>query len=503
MSVGPPGRSAVADPEIVSFPGWASIRGPFSPTRCSWPFAAKTTTATGSPESVVDRGGRGVVAAADAMDALPLSRWGDAGVACLEVADTTQALGDMAAFHRVRCAVPVVAVTGSNGKTTTRALTAAVLAQAFCTWATQGNFNNQIGVPLTLLGLCPDHQWAVVEMGMNHPGEIQRLAAICAPRIGVITNVAPAHLEGLGSVEAVMAAKGELLEQIEDGGVAVLHADDPWSRRLAQRHGGRRILFGFGPDAEIRATDVRTGSGGTRFVLHLPGGRITVRLGIPGRFMVANALAAAAVATALDLPPETIRRGLEGVAAVSGRMRLKPTTGGATVIDDTYNANPASMAAALETLADLGRGHRRAVVLGSMAELGDQSEDLHRQVGRQAAETAPERLYLTGPMADAMAAGARDGGMADADTVCAGRQEIIEDLKQWIAPGDWILVKGSRSMAMETVVGGHHRPDGRNRTDAKGVNAHQCSTTSYIRSTAPSRCSTCSGTSRSGPSTRA
>ena len=288
-------------------------------------------------------------------------------------------------------------------------------------------------------------------MGMNHPGEIAYLAGLCAPRIGVITNIAPAHLEGLGSMEGVMAAKGELLAQMADGGTAILNADDPWSRRLARNHSGTIIGFGQSSEALVRAEEIATQGNETRFSLCLPAGTVPVRLRTPGRFMVANALAAAAVGVALDLSPEMIRQGLEAFTPVAGRMRIERSAAGVNVIDDTYNANPASMTAALETLAALCPDGPSFAALGSMAELGDQAPALHRQVGQTAGKYVTEKLYLTGPMAQEMATGAASAGLAPGNIVCASREEIIRDVTGRAAPGTWILVKGSRSMAMETV----------------------------------------------------
>ncbi|MBI9084805.1 MAG: UDP-N-acetylmuramoyl-tripeptide--D-alanyl-D-alanine ligase [Desulfobacterales bacterium] len=446
------GARALCGPDTAVFSGIAIDSRTLLPDQFFVAICGETHDGHRFVESAVAGGGRGVLVAAGSQSSLPLDRWQAAGVTCLTVADTTRALGDLAAFHRKRCQVPVVAITGSNGKTSTRAMAAEVVAQGFCTWATRGNFNNQIGLPLTLLGLCPEHQWAVVEMGMNRPGEIARLAGICAPRVGVITNVAPAHLEGLGSMEAVMAAKGELLGKIEPGGIAVLNADDPWSRQLAKKHPGAQIRFGESADASIRASGIRTEGAETHFGLTLPTGTIEVHLRTPGRFMVANALAAAAVGAALNLSPKAIRRGLERFTPIAGRLGLKQTARGIHLIDDTYNANPVSMAAALETLSSLCKGGRSIAVLGSMAELGEQSPALHRQVGELAGRSATHRLYFAGPLAKEMATGALAAGMALGDTICGTRKEIIADLKQRIAPGDWVLVKGSRSMAMEMVV---------------------------------------------------
>jgi UDP-N-acetylmuramoyl-tripeptide--D-alanyl-D-alanine ligase len=401
---------------------------------------------------VTEAGTRGVLVQPGRIQAATQAELAARGVTCLAVADTTRALGDLAAYHRRRCRVPVVAITGSNGKTSTRKMAAGVVAEGFKTLATRGNLNNHIGLPLTLLKLRAAHQWAVVEMGMNRAGEIARLGEIAAPRVGVVTNIAPAHLEGLGSVDGVMRAKGELLEKIHPDGAAVLNGDDPRTLQLAREHRGKVVLFGESKPAEIRAESVALSRAHLRFTLALPSGTVPVRIQTPGRFMVSNALAAAAVGFVLDLSPEQIARGLGAFTPVSGRMALHRTGSGQHIIDDTYNANPASMAAAIDTLTALRGRNRGMAVLGSMAELGDTAPERHRAIGAHAAAAGLARLYVTGPLAGALAAGARKAGMRTEDIFQGSRGEIVEDLKTRVCPADWILIKGSRSMAMETVV---------------------------------------------------
>jgi UDP-N-acetylmuramoyl-tripeptide--D-alanyl-D-alanine ligase len=405
-------------------------------------------------EAVVASGGRGLLLAADAARALPWPRWAEAGVACIAVADTTRALGDLGAFHRRRLNVPVVAITGSNGKTTTRGMTAEVVSRRFLTLATIGNFNNQIGLPLTLLRLTAAHQWAVLEMGMNQPGEIRRLAALCTPRIGVITNVAAAHLAGLGSLEAVKRAKGELLAELAADGIAVLNADDFRLMELAAETRRRVVRFATAATAEVQARHLQPAALGTTFDLILPGERATVTLEVPGRFMVANALAAAAVGWTLGIGITEIKAGLEAFRPFTGRMAHRELTGGVHLIDDTYNANPGSMAAAIQTLADLGRTSRRFLVIGDMLELGEQSAALHAATGELAARSGVSALLVAGQFRAAVARGARAGGL-QADRIFAGsREEILAALKKRLRPGDWVLVKGSRGMGMETIAQG-------------------------------------------------
>jgi len=403
--------------------------------------------------AVVDAGCRGVLVSRDWVERLPIARWAAADVFCAAVADARRALGDLAAFHRSRFAVQLVAITGSNGKTSTRQMTVLVVSQLGRTLAPTSNFNNDVGVPLTLLSLDERHRLAVLELGMNHFGEIARLTDISRPDIGVITNVGPAHLEGVGSMEGVKAAKGELLEQMGPGGAAVLNADDPRVLDLARRTDRKVILFGTGAEARVRAEKIRTVDGKIAFSLVLPAGRVPATLNTPARFMVSNALAAAGVGHLLGLDPEQIRCGLAAFSPVKGRMTLVETDRGVTIIDDTYNANPGSMAGVIETLVQ-SAARRRILVIGDMRELGDAAEALHRELGRAAAGAGLDRLCITGAFAGAVAEGALAGGMEAGQILAAGKGDIIEDLKGFVLPGDWVAVKGSRAVAMETIVEG-------------------------------------------------
>ena len=401
---------------------------------------------------IVEQGVRGLVIDREKADSFPLAAWKTKGVACIAVADTTRALGDMAAFNRRRSQASVVGITGSNGKTTTRQFTAAVVSQRYNTLATAGNFNNQIGLPLTLLGLEFDHQWAVVELGTNNPGEIARLAAICSPDIGVITNIGPAHLEGLGSIEGVAQEKGSLLNGLRKNGKAVLNADDPRVLQLARQTRHEVVLFGLSADAAVRAMDVNENEHGIGFTLKLAQEDVSIRLNTPGRFMVINALAAAAVGSLLGLSGHTIKAGLEAFTPVGGRMNILHPPNGIHLIDDTYNANPDSMQVALTTLKTMRAGSRGIFVAGDMLELGDQASALHSKIGAIAAQSGVSRLYAMGEFAAAVASGARAQGLPAADTFIGSREEILADLTDWLQPGDWVLVKGSRGMAMEKVV---------------------------------------------------
>ncbi|MBT8342067.1 MAG: UDP-N-acetylmuramoyl-tripeptide--D-alanyl-D-alanine ligase [Desulfatitalea sp.] len=401
---------------------------------------------------VVGRGVKGLVVRRAPSVPLNHDRWRDMGAACIEVENTTGALGGLARYQRDRCDIPVVAITGSNGKTTTRQMTAAVIAQKYTVLSTHGNLNNEIGLPLTLFRLTADHEAAVLELGMNHPGEMTRLGHICRPTLGMITNVAPAHLEFLGSLEGVTRAKGELISQVDPAGAIVLNLDDPHVAALARACDHRILFFGMGEGAQVRARDIVPHKDGIGFELVTPDGRVPVTLPTHGCFMVANALAAAAAGHLLGLSPECIKTGLETFTPEKGRLHVRPAPGGVHMIDDTYNANPASMTAALETLTAL-RGKAAAIVaLGDMLELGEQSAALHRQIGRQAAAANISRLYAHGQFAEDVCQGARSAGMP-ADTLFAGEKAAIAaDIIRYLAPGTWVMVKGSRGMAMESVV---------------------------------------------------
>jgi UDP-N-acetylmuramoyl-tripeptide--D-alanyl-D-alanine ligase len=372
---------------------------------------------------------------------------------CVTVPDTLRALGELAAFHRNRFSLPVIGITGSNGKTTTKEMLASILSRSGEGLKTSGNLNNLIGLPHMLLRLRGTHRWAVLEMGMSEPGEIDRLAEISRPDVGVITNASPAHLLSMGSVDAVASAKGELLMRLSEGGSAVLNADDPLVAGLPSPAGVRRILFGFGASG-IGAEEIRElGRDGQEFVLSLPSGRLPVRMKVFGRHNISNALAAAAAAHAIGVAAEDIRGGLESFTPFEKRFAPEEL-GDILLVDDSYNANPASMRAALVTVRHLKEKGRGIAVLGDMLELGVSSAELHEQIGRLAAESV-ERLYLLGEMADYVARGARAGGLpASSILVAKSHGEIIHDALSFLTAGDCILVKGSRGMRMESVAEG-------------------------------------------------
>lgn len=410
--------------------------------------------AHGFISQVVSKGVKGLVIEDQADHPMDHGQWKARGVACVIVADTTRALGALAAFAREKMDIPVVAITGSNGKTSTRQMTAAVMSKRYRTLATEGNLNNEIGLPLTLFKLDRTHQAAVLELGINHFDEMDRLGAICKPTMGMITNVGPAHLEFLGSLEGVARAKGELLSHIDPKGYAVLNKDDAHVAALAARADCPVVFFGTSPGADIRAESIVEKVGGVAFDLILPDARapVPIRLQTPGRFMVMNALAAAAAGHLSGVDARQIKQGLESFASVRGRLHLVETAVGVNIIDDTYNANPASMAAAIQALSAIRKTGRCFMVFGDMLELGDQADEMHRQVGVEAAGVGAAKLYAYGDHSQALISGAAEGGLPENQLMAGSKDSIAADLISRLRPDDWVLVKGSRGMAMETVV---------------------------------------------------
>ncbi len=379
---------------------------------------------------------------------------GDAAVTVIEVENTLHAYGELAAHHRRRCRLRVAAVTGSNGKTTTKEMIANILGAAVGAervLKTTGTENNLVGVPLTLLRARGSERLAVLEMGMNAPGEIWRLTEIADPAVGVVTCVAPAHIEGLGSVEGVARAKGELYRRLRPTATAVVNADDPHVRAIAEGFAGRTVHFGAGTG--VRAEGVRPlGATGVAFTLVMNGTTCDLRLPLPGVHNVTNALAAAAVARELGAPGDAIVAGLESLPPLPMRMQVETLPGPVTIINDAYNANPASMRSALALLAGLP-GEPRIAVLGGMRELGADSVALHREVGRAAAAARLAALIVVGADAEAIAAGALEAGMPMAAVRQVDSQGAAAAMvRALVRPGACVLVKGSRGARMEQVV---------------------------------------------------
>jgi UDP-N-acetylmuramoyl-tripeptide--D-alanyl-D-alanine ligase len=383
-------------------------------------------------------------------------------VTVLRVADPLAALWAVATGWRRRFEPLVVGVTGSIAKTSTKEAVAGVLSTRFRTLRNEGNLNNEIGLPLTLMRLGPEHETAVLEMGMYVGGEIADLARMARPQIGVVTAVQPVHLSRIGSLEAIEAAKGELLEALPPDGRAILNADDPIVRGMGGRSAARSLTYGFAADADIGADGVvSAGLDGMRFVLRAAGARRPVTIPTLGRLSVHNALAAAAVGLVAGLSLEEISSGLAAGWSAAHRVELV-RLGGVTLVDDTYNASPRSVVAALDLLA--GLPGRRGAVLGEMLELGDAADEGHRVVGEAAARTA-DWLVVVGDGAAGIADGAQAAGMDRARIVrVRDTDRALEAIPPRLRDGDVVLLKASRGIALDRVVDGLRRELGRGAT---------------------------------------
>jgi UDP-N-acetylmuramoyl-tripeptide--D-alanyl-D-alanine ligase len=375
------------------------------------------------------------------------------GAALIRVDDALTALQRLGAARRAEFGGTVAAITGSSGKTTTRSLLAAILGVAGPTHQPQKNFNNHIGLPLTLLGLQAGQRFAVLELGCSGFGEIAALTALARPDLGLVTNVGPAHLEQLGDLDGVARAKGELLAGLEPGAVALFNADDPRVLRMPTA-ARRRMTWGLGPAAEVRLVDRQPrGALGQSLVLDVRGQPLELRLPLIGGHNAVNAVAAAAAAFALGLTTAQVALGLGRVARTPGRLDPRPGRRGALILDDTYNANPASVRAALGALAELAGRGQAVVALGDMRELGDRGEDEHREIGAAVAALEPALLVTLGRLGAEIGRGAAAAGLEPArirgaaDHEEAGR--IVEPL---LEAGLVVLVKGSRGMRMERLV---------------------------------------------------
>lgn len=366
----------------------------------------------------------------------------------LVVEDTRLALGALASCWRDKFHIPVAAVTGSNGKTTVKEMLAAILrgnSTEDAVLATQGNLNNDIGLPLTLFKLTAAHRYAVIEMGMNHPGEISYLTRLARPDVALINNALQAHLEGLGSVEAVAHAKGEIFEGLADDGTAIINADDQFAPLWKQLAAPRKIMtFGLDVAADVSA-DYQLKADSSEIALKTPRGTATLQLAVPGLHNVRNALAATAAALAMGTSLEAIVAGLQAYGGVKGRLQRKPGKQGASIIDDTYNANPASMRAAIDVLAACPG--KRVLVLGDMGELGADAAAMHREIGAYARKAGLETLLVLGELAKEMAAGFGNGARH-----FESPEALAEVLAKQLSADTTVLVKGSRFMRMERVV---------------------------------------------------
>ena len=373
------------------------------------------------------------------------------GPALIEVDEPLAALGDLAAFWRRQFSVKVVAITGSNGKTSTKEMAAQIIERKFRTMKNPGNFNNLIGLPLSLFQLDATVEAAVLELGMSGPGEIARLAGICDPDIGIVTNVGPAHLEQLKTLERIAAAKGELFSCLGLDDTAIINLDDSRVAAMGQTTAARKCSYGMAR-GQVHAADIRPAATGTRFTLHVGESSASVLLGVPGGQFVINAVAASAIADALGIGIDEIREGLEAFRGVAGRMDTLQARG-CTFINDAYNANPVSTKAALSALAGCSAGRRTIAALGDMLELGANSAAFHEEIGAAAAALPVGLLFVTGAFAGAVRDGALKAGMApERLLVCPGIESLAEKLREMMRPGDVILLKGSRGMKMERIL---------------------------------------------------
>lgn len=377
------------------------------------------------------------------------------GIAAIGVPDTERALGDIAAWWRAKFDIPRVAITGSNGKSTTKEMTAAIAESLGPVLKTEGNFNNLIGLPLTVFRFASEHRVAILEMGMNAPGEIARLTKIADPTVGLITNVTVAHLEKLGTVDAVASAKGELFDELSEKSAAVINDEDKRVKEMGAKFKGRKITFGMQNNSDVCFLHMDMDNfDSMKLKFSALSREHKVTLPVVGAHNVMNALAAIGVGISLGIDPGEAAERLAGFKPMAMRMERVQLASGVRVVNDSYNANPESMKAAFRTVGAAKRAGRFLAALGDMLELGEASAELHRQVGEAAARAGIEKLYAIGEFAGDYAKGARDGGLDEkAIVICNGGIEELENLiEKDIRAGDVLLVKGSRGMKMETAV---------------------------------------------------
>lgn len=411
--------------------------------------------------SALDAGARAIIVTRDGDDVrATFEHAARAECALVLVGDARAAVEALGAYHRSRLMIPVIGVTGSTGKTTTKDFLRSVLATSMRVVATAENRNNELGVPLTLMDAGAETEVLVVEMAMRGPGQIEHLCAIAQPTAGLVTNVGVSHVEILGSEEAIASAKGELVRAIPATGHVFLNGDDAWTDHLEVLAAAPVTRYGLVTGADVRATDVQVATDGTpSFTLESGHGSIDVHLPVPGRHNVYNALAAASVGLYLDVTLENIVAGLEGATFSKWRMEAFQSASGLTVINDAYNANPTSMRAALSALGDVPTAGQRIAVLGDMAELGSLAELAHFQLGEEVAVSAVDVLVTVGERARRIAEGALAAGMDPAVVrPCGNAEEASEVLDDVTGTGDTVLVKASRVMGLERVVEGMIEP---------------------------------------------
>ena len=398
----------------------------------------------------------------------------DKAVSVIKVSDTLQALGDLAHNYRQRFSLPVIGITGSSGKTTTKEMMSTIIGRQKTVLKTEGNLNNLIGLPQTIFRLRAEHELAILEMGTNTRGEIKRLTQIATPSIGLITNVGPAHLEGFGSVDIVALEKSDLLLNMPQGGIAVANLDDEAVKIIAEKWNGRRVNFSMSPNSDVTVSDIeKNGARGMRFNLIISGISQKIEMKIAGIHNVYNAMAAAACAWTAGIDLAAIKEGLAAFLPVGGRMEMIKLQNGAYVIDDSYNANPASVREALMTLKDLKNNHNGYVFLGDMLELGDAAFEMHRRIGMLLGTISVNAVFLQGEHSAIVAAASIEGGMSRENIfIMEDSKEGILFLKKYLKKGDWVLVKGSRRMKMERIVAQICAEFGRSKNIEDNSNVH-------------------------------
>src|SRR5437763_7456377 len=394
-------------------------------------------------ESVAKTGGAGAIVDLNWKGEIP------ANFAIIRVEDTLRAHQNLAANYRKSLTLKVLAITGSNGKTSTKDFAAAVLAHRFRVTKTQGNFNNHVGLPRTMLEATSRDEVAVWEIGMNHPGEVAMLAKLAAPDAAIITNIGVAHIEFMGSREAIAAEKGTLAKAVAPDGTVILNADDPFSKKIAV--GTRaKVVFAGTTEGTVRASEITQSAAGTDFTILEGAHRCRAQLPVPGLHMVQNALLAVAAGRMFGLSLEDCAAGLAAAPLTKARLQIKRIRG-VQVIDDSYNANPESMKAALHTLVELDADGKRIAVLGEMRELGEESARGHREVGETAAELGVDQLIAIGDMAAVIAEAARNAGLQNT-SIARSTNEAAELLGERAASGDLALINGSRAARTERVI---------------------------------------------------
>jgi MurE/MurF fusion protein len=433
-------------------------------------------------KDLIDRGIKGFVAQNGFIDTMnkkikndksTKKQFSKNNLTIFETQNTLTALGKLAQYQRERANVRVVAITGSCGKTTTRKITQGIFSTQFHTLATKGNLNNEIGMPLTLLNLSSSHEWAIVEMGMNHAGEISRLTEIAKPDIAIITNTAGVHLEGLGTVDNVAKAKAEIFEGMNQNGIAIIPRSDPRRAILetkAKENKNIKHYHFFGPNHKnghktdhkpehisdqknsISGFNIKTGMDSTQFSIMINNKENRFSISSPALFMVDNCLAATSAAMAAKISIKGIQKGIQTFNHESGRMNIYKLNGSINIIDDTYNANPSSVIAALETLKRISKNKNSIAVLGDMLELGKESDKLHWNIGQKAASLNINRLFIFGPQGKYILKGAEENHFPPENIYYGTKNKIAQKIMNNINNDTWILVKGSRGMAMETII---------------------------------------------------